>query len=194
MKKAEIKSRTEELLALVGLEGENHRIKGFSRGMKQRLGIAQALFNRPKLLVCDEPTSALDPVGRKEILDVLLAARAETTVLFSTHILSDVEKICTDVAFLDRGKIQMQGKLSEVKSVYQRQSYVLETESPEEARVLSETFPEMRYDGSCRLQFEEAACDVSAVLRVLADRKISVIKLERQEPTLESLFMEVVER
>lgn len=194
MKKAEIKSRTEELLAMVGLEGENHRIKGFSRGMKQRLGIAQALFNRPKLLVCDEPTSALDPVGRKEILDVLLAARAETTVLFSTHILSDVEKICTDVAFLDRGKIQMQGKLSEVKSVYQRKNYVLETEDPAKARVLSETFPEMQYDGSCRLQFEETTCDVSAVLRVLADRKISVIKLERQEPTLESLFMEVVER
>ena len=194
MKKAEIKNRTEELLALVGLEGEKHRIKGFSRGMKQRLGIAQALFNRPKLLICDEPTSALDPVGRKEILDVLLAARAETTVLFSTHILSDVEKICTDVAFLDQGKVRVQGTLSEVKSVYRRESYLLETESLEEARELSEAFPEMQYDGGYRLQFDETACDVSAVLRVLADRQISVIKLERQEPTLESLFMEVVER
>ena len=115
-------------------------------------------------------------------------------MLFSTHILSDVEKICTDVAFLDRGKIQMQGKLSEVKSVYQRESYVLETEDPAEARVLSETFPEMQYDGGCRLQFDENVCDMSAVLHVLADRKISVIKLERLEPTLESLFMEVVER
>jgi len=194
MKKVEIKNRTEEMLALVGLEGERHRIKGYSRGMKQRLGIAQALFNRPKLLICDEPTSALDPVGRKEILDVLLAARAETTVLFSTHILSDVEKICTDVAFLDQGKVRVQGTLSEVKSVYRRESYLLETESLEDARVLSEAFPVLQYDGGCRLQFDETACDVSAVLRVLADRKISVVKLERQEPTLESLFMEVVER
>ncbi len=194
MKKADIKNRTEELLALVGLEGEMHRIKGFSRGMKQRLGIVQALFNRPKLLICDEPTSALDPVGRKEILDVLLAARAETTVLFSTHILSDVEKICTDVAFLDQGKVRVQGTLSEVKSVYRRESYLLETESPEEARGLSEAFPVLQYDGGCRLQFDETACDVSAVLCVLADRKIPVVKLERQEPTLESLFMEVVER
>ena len=194
MKKAEIKSRAAELLALVGLEGENHRIKGFSHGMKQRLGIAQALFNRPKLLICDEPTSALDPVGRKEILDVLLAAKAETTILFSTHILSDVERICTDVAFLDQGIVRVQGTLSEVKSIYQRESYVLEIECPEDVRVLCDAFPEMQYDGGCRLQFDENVCNMSAVLHVLADRKISVIKLERLEPTLESLFMEVVEK
>ena len=71
MTKADIAGRCEELLELVGLREERHRIKGFSRGMKQRLGIAQALLNRPKLLICDEPTSALDPVGRKEILDLL---------------------------------------------------------------------------------------------------------------------------
>ena len=95
MKRAEREERAEELLSLVGLGEEKHRIKGFSRGMKQRLGIAQALLNRPLLLICDEPTSALDPVGRKEILDILLAVKEQTTVLFSTHILSDVERICT---------------------------------------------------------------------------------------------------
>ena len=98
MTKKVYRERSEELLELVGLNGEKHRIKGYSRGMKQRLGIAQALLNRPKLLICDEPTSALDPVGRKEILDLLLAVREQTTVLFSTHILSDVERICTDIA------------------------------------------------------------------------------------------------
>ena len=90
MSRAEPDGRTKELLSLVGLSDEKHRIKGFSRGMKQRLGIAQALLSRPKLLICDEPTSALDPVGRKEILDILLAIKDQTTVLFSTHILSDV--------------------------------------------------------------------------------------------------------
>ena len=102
MDRAEIAARSSELLELVGLQNEKHRIRGFSRGMKQRLGIAQALLNRPRLLICDEPTSALDPVGRKEILDILLAVRKQTTVLFSTHILSDVERICTDVALLGR--------------------------------------------------------------------------------------------
>ena len=123
---------SQELLELVGLSGEKHRIQGFSRGMKQRLGIAQALLNRPKLLICDEPTSALDPVGRKEILDILLAARQQTTVLFSTHILSDVERICTDVAFLHKGRICRQGTLSEVRSAYRNDRFRLETETAAE--------------------------------------------------------------
>ena len=79
--------------------------------MKQRLGVAQALFGRPKLLICDEPTSALDPAGRKELLDILTAAKEETTVLFSTHILSDVEHICDEMAFLHEGKIALKALL-----------------------------------------------------------------------------------
>ena len=114
-------------MELVGLGNETRHIKGFSRGMKQRLGIAQALLNRPKLLICDEPTSALDPVGRKEILDILLAIREQTTVLFSTHILSDVERICTDVAFLNNGVVGVQGKLSDIKTRYRSEEYQLET-------------------------------------------------------------------
>ena len=117
MDKADLAMRSNELLELVGLGQERRRIKGFSRGMKQRLGIAQALLNRPKLLVCDEPTSALDPVGRKEILDILLAAKEQTTVLFSTHILSDVERICTEAAFLNDGKIAMQGTIEELRNM-----------------------------------------------------------------------------
>ena len=91
MSKKEIKEKTDELLELVGLDAhKKRRIGRFSRGMKQRLGIAQALLNEPKLLICDEPTSALDPIGRKEILDILLKVKEKTTVIFSTHILSDV--------------------------------------------------------------------------------------------------------
>lgn len=125
--KSEVKPRSSELLSLVGLGRETHRIKGFSRGMKQRLGIAQALLNRPKLLICDEPTSALDPVGRKEILDILFSVREQTTVLFSTHILSDVERICTDVAFLNNGMVDVQGKLSAIKEKYCTKEYPLES-------------------------------------------------------------------
>ena len=107
-------ARIKELLELVGIGRECSRIKGFSRGMKQRLGIAQALLNRPKLLICDEPTSALDPAGRKEILELLVAVREQTTVLFSTHILADVERICTGAAFLNSGKIAAQGPVAEL--------------------------------------------------------------------------------
>ena len=194
MAKSETVKRGKELLDLVGLGNETHRIKGFSRGMKQRLGIAQALLNRPKLLICDEPTSALDPVGRKEILDILMTVREQTTVLFSTHILSDVERICTDVAFLDNGAVGVQGSLAEIKTRYRREEYRLECENETDAAVLLQAFPQMRANGKTQLALSEDDHNVFEVLRFVADRRITLLKLERVEPTLESLFMEVVEK
>ncbi len=193
MNRSDREERCGELLALVGLNEETHRIKGFSRGMKQRLGIAQALLNRPKLLICDEPTSALDPVGRKEILEILMEVREQTTVLFSTHVLSDVERICTDVAFLNNGTVSVQGKLSDVKTKYRREEYFLETETESDLRLLQQTFPRLRQIGRNQLSFLESEASVSEILRFLSDRRIPLLKLERMEPTLESLFLEVIE-
>lgn len=192
MDKTEIGKRSGELLELVGLGDERHRIKGFSRGMKQRLGIAQALLNRPKLLICDEPTSALDPVGRKEILDILLMAREQTTILFSTHILSDVERICTDVAFLHNGVVSLQGKLSDIKTTYRTERYFLEPEREEDVRLLLQYFGSMEPEKGRGVSFCEEDHSVSEVLRFVADRNMPLIKIERMEPSLESLFMEVV--
>ena len=190
MSGAEIRARSEELLRLVGLDGETHRIKGFSRGMKQRLGIAQALLGRPKLLICDEPTSALDPTGRKEILDTLQAVRNETTVLFSTHILSDVERIATDVAFLDGGAVTVSGKLADVKTRFRGDEYLLETETPEARDGLLSAFPTVRPAGDNRLL--ASGEEIYAVMGYAADRRLPLVKLERVEPTLETLFMEVI--
>ena len=194
MKKAECYARLKELLELVGLSDEKHRIKGFSRGMKQRLGIAQALLNSPKLLICDEPTSALDPVGRKEILDILLTVREQTTVLFSTHILSDVERICTDVAFLNNGVVETQGKLSDIKTKYRSDEYLLETENDTDMRKLIEAFPEMKQIGANQLTFSESVRSAFDLLRFVSEQHIVLLKFERMEPTLESLFMEVTQK
>ena len=191
LRRAETENRSRELLELVGLAGEKYRIRGFSRGMKQRLGIAQALLNRPKLLICDEPTSALDPVGRKEILDILLAVREQTTVLLSTHILSDVERICTDVAFLDNGVAGLQGPLSQIKTKYRSEAYLLETEREEDTAALLEAFSDTEKTAGNRLTFCEKQNTLHDVLGFVAQRKLSLVKLERAEPSLESLFMEV---
>lgn len=193
-KRSENEKRSKELLELVGLGDETHRIRGFSRGMKQRLGIAQALLNRPRLLICDEPTSALDPVGRKEILDILLAVREQTTVLFSTHILSDVERICTDVAFLNDGVVSIQGKLSDVKSIYRSDEYLLEVERKEDIQGLMRAFRFMRQRADYVLAFHEKDHALFVVLRYVTEGRVSLSKLERVEPSLESLFMEVVEK
>ena len=194
MSRADIEERTRELLTLVGLADETHRIKGFSRGMKQRLGIAQALISRPKLLVCDEPTSALDPVGRKEILDILLAIKDQTTVLFSTHILSDVERICTDVAFLKDGVVNIGGKLSDIKTRYRSNEYMIETENDSDTVILRNAFPEVKEIDRNKVTFSENKYSASEILRFVADHRISLLKVERLEPSLEDLFMEVTEK
>ena len=105
MKAAEIKSRSEELLKLVGLEGEKHRIKGFSRGMKQRLGIAAAIMHSPELLILDEPINGLDPFGIKEIRALLkrLSHEFGITILISSHILSEIENLADVIGFMDNG-------------------------------------------------------------------------------------------
>ena len=194
MSRADIEERTRELLTLVGLADETHRMKGFSRGMKQRLGIAQALLSRPKLLVCDEPTSALDPVGRKEILDILLAIKDQTTVLFSTHILSDVERICTDVAFLKDGVVNIGGKLSDIKTRYRRNEYMIETENDSDTVILRNAFPEAKETDRNKVTFSENKYSASEVLGFVANHRISLLKVERLEPSLEDLFMEVTEK
>ena len=193
MPSKEIKHRSEELLRLVGLDKEKHRIKGFSRGMKQRLGVAQALFGRPKLLICDEPTSALDPAGRKELLDILTAAKEETTVLFSTHILSDVEHICDEMAFLHEGKIALKGSLDEVRKIRKASAVTIEMERPEDAGILRQTFPFLKNSGKNSLLLKEAE-RLPELLRLIADRRCPIIRIERQEEALEDLFMEVVGR
>lgn len=190
--KSESKKRSEELLELVGLAGEKHRIQGFSRGMKQRLGIAQALLNRPKLLICDEPTSALDPVGRKEILDILQAVKEQTTVLFSTHILSDVERICSDIAFLNDGVIVEQGTLAEIQGKNRTEEYFLETIREEDCKRLLQVFPNVQELQKNQLTIRGSEESLFEVLKYVADNKIPIHKVEHLEPSLESLFLEVV--
>ena len=191
MEKADLRGRSEELLELVGLGQERHRIKGFSRGMKQRLGIAQALLNRPKLLICDEPTSALDPVGRKEILDILLAARAQTTILFSTHILSDVERICTEAAFLNDGKVAMQGTIAELRGMRPSDGFLIETERKEDADTLKRAFGVGNAAENNTVVLHGSTEQFYDIMRFVAENRIPVQRMERMEPTLESLFLEV---
>ncbi len=191
MNTSDSRARSKELLAQVGLGQERRRIKGFSRGMKQRLGIAQALLNHPKLLICDEPTSALDPAGRREILDILLAVREQTTVLFSTHILSDVERICTKTAFLNNGTVAMQGTMAELRSRRPSDGFSIETDQEETSHTLIKAFGDLQCTEPNTLVFHGSGERFFAIMRYIAENRIPVQKIERIEPTLESLFLEV---
>lgn len=194
MSEPAIKKRTSELLELVGLT-ENRRIHGYSRGMKQRLGIAQALFHRPKLLICDEPTSALDPLGRKEILDILTAAREESTVIFSSHILSDVERICDEMALLHNGTIAMSGTLDEIRHKRRAAAIELEMLSAEDAQALHAEFPFLQTDAGnpARLILSDPQA-LPGILSRISAGDMPFQRIVRLEPTLEDLFMEVIKK
>ena len=194
--KSESEKRSLELLSLVGLSGAEKQIGGFSRGMKQRLGIAQALLTQPKLLICDEPTSALDPVGRKEILDILRKISGTTTVLFSTHILSDVERVCDHVAFLNEGKIAVCGTLAEIKTLRGHDSLLLEFSSDKDLQHFKKQKtikPLLSCSEENNRELILHSRDMESVQKslfgVLAGTGICPIKIELMEPSLESLFL-----
>lgn len=189
----ELSGRSVELLELVGLSKANKRIQGFSRGMKQRLGIAQALLNKPKLLICDEPTSALDPLGRKELLDILSSVKEHTTVLFSTHILSDVERICDEIAFLHDGKIALHGTLEEIRSVHKGAGLEIEFYQEKDADAFLAEYSGGKREGKLKLLYEQRTeKDMLEIMQLCVRKHISVQRLELLEPTLEDLFMEVI--
>jgi len=193
MPENEIKAQTEKLLDLVGLERAEKKIQGFSRGMKQRLGIAQALLTKPRLLICDEPTSALDPAGRKEILDILSAAREYATVIFSTHILTDVERICDEVALLHGGEIALRGSLSEIRALRSEPGFEIEFASPEDSDRFASAFPDTEKLSPLLLRCNSRdGTDILSAMKYMSENRVPIKRLEMLEPTLESLFMEVI--
>lgn len=110
------KARIPEVLALVGLSDRgNDRLRGYSKGMTQRIGIAQALIHRPDLVLLDEPTSALDPLGRREVRDIIRLLRDEgVTVFLNSHLLGEVEQVCDRLAIVDRGAVVWSGRLGDI--------------------------------------------------------------------------------
>lgn len=196
LSKNEIENKSVELLELVGLRDVNKRISGYSRGMKQRLGIAQALLNSPKLLICDEPTSALDPLGRKEILDIILKIKDSTTVIFSTHILSDVEAICDHVVVLDKGKNVLEGSIDELKNIKRKNTIKIKFKSDKELKVFKslDKFSNLvtnEKGDTLYLTDEENQLKDIDILYELYKLNIFPIEIKIEEPTLENIFMEV---
>lgn len=189
--------RVMEVLALVGLEASKQKIAGFSRGMKQRLGLAQALINRPAILICDEPTSALDPLGRKAFLDVLAKIKEETTVLFSSHILADVEQLSDYIAILHKGQIQAFEPMDSLKKRYRKTAFGIvftnEGDHSKFANLLASHGIAAERKNNQLLIDETADTNVGKqLLRLLNELQIVPESFQRIEPTLEAIYLEVI--
>ncbi|WP_077624344.1 ABC transporter ATP-binding protein [Sediminibacillus massiliensis] len=124
--KQEASTRAEQLLERVGIaEAKNRRIGKYSGGMKQRLGIAQAMIHEPKLIMLDEPVSSLDPIGRREVLNLMEELKEQTTILFSTHILNDAEEVSDELLLMSEGRIVESGSLEHLRSKHQTEKIEL---------------------------------------------------------------------
>ncbi len=190
--------RVPMLLDLAGLTDVRTKIGGYSRGMKQRLGVAQALVNAPRLLLLDEPTSALDPMGRKDVLDMLTSLRGRTSVFFSTHILADVERVCDTVAILHHGRVVTQAPINELKARYGVQKVVVEvTDSGDQ---LAEDIRRQSWattvargsDGAIEITVADVSAAQREIPAMVAARQLGLSRLDAGEMGLEEVFVELV--
>ena len=188
------KIEAQKTLEFVGL-GEALRKKtgAFSGGMKQRLGLAQAIVHKPKILLLDEPVSALDPVGRREIMNLLKSLQQNMTILYSTHILNDAEEITNQLLFLRKGELVEQGSLSDVKTKYDSPRYRVEFASAQDALTFAARSPwKVSYEEIFAfIDLDNELPEMNAVLGYLANSGLGIRKVERQTSSLEEIFMKV---
>ncbi len=194
--------RADELIELVELKkAADRRIGGYSRGMRQRLGIAQALVNRPQVLFMDEPTSALDPIGRKDMLTLIEQLAQSATIFMSSHILSDVERVCGMVGIVDKGKLLTVSTVQSLREKYARS--VFEIEFLEDATQFADSLKSVPWivesktvEGNGNQKLRARASDVMRAQRefprLIADSGLTLCRYELILPDLEEIFMEIV--
>jgi ABC-2 type transport system ATP-binding protein len=197
-----LKNRVDEVLALTGIsDAVNRKCGVYSGGMKQRLGLAQALINEPEILFLDEPASALDPAGRRDVLDIIAGLRGKTTVFMSTHILADVERVCDRVAILNRGKLVTEATLEDLQNRYAQPVFVLEPEPQQSEKVVALagelegqvwTASVSQEHGEIRVSVHDVAAASRQILPLVARHEVALARYERIKPGLEDIFLKLV--
>ena len=205
--KAAIEDRIDETLELVGLSDKADRpIKGFSGGERQRLGIAQAQINYPDLIILDEPAASLDPMGRHDVLEVMERLRKHTTIFYSTHILSDVQRVSDTVAILNHGKLVAQASIEELLAGSGSVTYAVtlkgqngQTQAAQkhiaaQPWVSSITVaPGGNGHTDWLLNVSDKAAAETQLFKLLAAQDVIVTEFGRKKYDLEEVFMGIVE-
>jgi ABC-2 type transport system ATP-binding protein len=193
MNAADRKKRIPELLELVGLgKWGDFRLKKYSKGMLQRLGLAQALMHSPSMLILDEPTDGVDPLGRRQIREILRAQEDKgVTVFINSHLLVEVELFCREVAILDRGKVALVGKVKELTAGkgYRLTATEVPDRLAETLRARAAAFAAK--DGLMEFQFQSRA-EVNEVVDLLRAERCEIEAIAQTSSTLEDVFMRTV--
>lgn len=192
------RARAEEMLRLTGLwEARRRAIGGYSGGMRQRLGLAQALLGRPELVFLDEPVSALDPVGRHEILTLLEGLKTETTVFMSSHILADVERVADQLVIIHEGRVAAQATINDLREQYATPAFEVEVgpHSPDLTAAL-QALPYVagvRREGTLyRIAAANPAAAREQLPRDVLNQGATLLRYGVVAPTLEDIFLKVV--
>jgi ABC-2 type transport system ATP-binding protein len=191
---AELETRINYLLELVNLTNwKNSKVKIYSKGMMQRLGLAQALINDPDLIFLDEPTDGVDPIGRKEIRDILETLKNEgKTVFLNSHLLSEVELITDKVAILNKGKLIKEGKVNELTE--QKHEYRLVFSPAEDAEMkLNDLNLRRGEKGDFILQVNTPE-ELNRILDVIRGRGITIIEMSPYKKSLEDMFISIIKK
>jgi ABC-2 type transport system ATP-binding protein len=198
---AERSARVKELLELVNLaEAGKRRIGGFSRGMRQRLGVAAALVHRPEVLMLDEPVSALDPSGRKEVLELIETLGGQCTVLMSSHILADVERVCNVVGIIAKGRMIVQSPREALMERYAQPVFEAEGDEAPVIKRWAEMLKGQKWVSAVSVAGTVVRVTVSDVVRARRElmasavaQEIALRRYEEMRPSLEDVFLQLVE-
>ncbi|MDW7614870.1 ABC transporter ATP-binding protein [Peribacillus simplex] len=198
IKKEELLRGIPEIMSKVGLSGEeNSKVRTFSGGMKQRLGIAQALLHKPALIVMDEPVSALDPIGRREVLNIIKEIKKDTTILISTHILSDAEEICERFVIIKSGKKIEDTTMSELLNRNSGNKINVDITSKSQKwieNVKSLNFVKgVEVTGNrLKIEVENIESNKNMLLASALEHNVDLVRFEIDNDTLEEIFLKLV--
>jgi len=187
--------RVPEVLEQVGLsERARSRVREFSKGMQQRLGIAQAILHDPDLIILDEPTSALDPLGRRDVRDLILHLKSQgKTVFLNSHLLSEVEMVCDEVAILRGGKVQRQGDLDMLLQLHPVVDVELRVPSERVMQAVRAISAVLSQDGTRFTAEVQSDEDIPALARCIVEAGGDIMRFVPRRESLEDLFVRVVE-
>lgn len=194
MTTAEVKKKADEYIEVVGMkEWRKIKIKKYSKGMMQRIGLAQAMINNPDLIFLDEPTDGVDPIGRKEIRDVLLKLKSQgKTIFLNSHLLSETELICDRVAILNKGKLVKEGRVEDITST---DSYAFSTSelNDEVYNLLLTNYKAVIQSKNNFLVPADNLEDVNKIIDFIRGKGILIQSVSKEKITLESKFINLIE-
>lgn len=199
--KGDVKARIAQVLDITGMtEGGKRRIKGYSRGMNQRMGIAATIFNNPDLIILDEPTSALDPEGRAEVMSIINnLTQTGATILLCTHILTDVERVANRIGIMKNGRLAIEDTILNVKSRFMHDSIEISLGEISEAKLdiirnadFARNFSFYPQSGLAVFDVENSNEGMIKTMKLLSDNGIYASKIQTTFPTLEQIYIHTV--